>query len=342
MKSAPKVLFVADAGASVGGGHVMRCLTLAAALERAGGQCAFAATPEATAILDSFAGPDIVRFPAPGGDPASLCAAAARAGINWGARFAVLDHYGAGPAEDAVLRAAAGRLLAIEDLRRRRDCDLLLDASLGRRESDYPGVQALVGPDFALVRLEFAARRKSTLTRRLKAGPARKVLVSLGLTDVGAITGRVVSALLPVLGQQQIEVVLGAGAPSLAAIKALAKTDTRIGLHVGSKDMAHLVAAADVAIGAGGSSAWERCTLGLPTVTLILADNQRENTAALASAGASLSVEVNGHLPARLREAFVALASAPAVRARMSQAAADLCDGLGAERVAARMLALAA
>ena len=81
--------------------------------------------------------------------------------------------------------------------------------------------------------------------------------------------------------------------------------------------------------------------LGLPTVALILADNQRENTAALASAGASLLVEVNGHLPARLKEAFVALASAPAVRARMSQAAADLCDGLGAERVAARMLALA-
>ena len=44
----------------------------------------------------------------------------------------------------------------------------------------------------------------------------------------------------------------------LAAIKALAKTDTRIGLHIGSKDMAHLVAAADVAIGAGGSSAWEQ------------------------------------------------------------------------------------
>lgn len=341
MKSAPKVLFVADAGASVGGGHVMRCLTLAAALERAGGQCAFAATPEATAVLDGFAGPDIVRLPAPGGDPAALCLAAAEAGRAWGAQFAVLDHYGAGPAEDAVLRAAAGRLLAIEDLRRRRECDLLLDSSLGRFESDYPGVQALVGPDFALVRLEFAARRKSVLARRLKAGPARKVLVSLGLTDVGAITGRVVDALLPVLGQQQIEVVLGPGAPSLAAIKALASQDPRIGLHVGSKDMAHLIAAADIAIGAGGSSAWERCTLGLPTVTLILADNQRENTAALASAGACLSVEVNGHLPARLKEAFVALASAPAVRARMSLAAADLCDGLGAERVAARMLALA-
>jgi UDP-2,4-diacetamido-2,4,6-trideoxy-beta-L-altropyranose hydrolase len=340
MKSAPKVLFVADAGASVGGGHVMRCLTLAAALERAGAHCAFAATPEAAAILDSYAGPDVVRLPAPGGDPAALCAAAAQAGRAWGARVAVLDHYGAGPAEDAVLRAAAGRLLAIEDLRRQRECDLLLDASLGRLESDYPGVQALVGPDFALVRLEFAARRKSALTRRLKAGPAHKVLVSLGLTDVGAITGRVVNALLPALGQQQIEVVLGAGAPSLSAIKALATQDPRIGLHVGSKDMAHLVAAADIAIGAGGSSAWERCVLGLPTVTLILADNQRANTTALASAGASLMVEVNGHLPARLKEAFVALASAPAVRARMSQAAADLCDGLGAERVAARILAL--
>ncbi len=156
-KSKPKVIFAADAGREVGGGHVMRCLTLAGALGRAGAECAFAATPEATAMLDAFAGPEVGRFPAPSGDPAALCALAAQSARTWGAGFAVLDHYGAGAAEDALLRAAAGRLLAIEDLRRRRECDLLLDASLGRKAKDYPRVEALLGPGFALVRPEFAA-----------------------------------------------------------------------------------------------------------------------------------------------------------------------------------------
>jgi len=342
MSAPPRVLLVADAGPAVGGGHVMRCLTLAGALTRAGADCAFAATPEAAGLLDGFAGEAIRRFAAPPGDPAALCALAAQAARTWGADFAVLDHYGAGRAEDAAMRAAAGRLLAIEDLRRRRDCDLLLDSSLGRRAGDYPGVEALLGPGFALVRPEFAAERAASLARRAASAETRSVLVSLGLTDVGAITGRVVDVILPLLGARRLEVVLGAGAQSLAAMELLADADPRVGVHVDTQAMAALIADADMAIGAGGSSAWERCVLGLPAVTLILADNQRENTRALAAAGAAVALEVNGALIARLGEAFQGLAGDAERRARMSQAAATLCDGAGAERVAARMLAMVA
>jgi UDP-2,4-diacetamido-2,4,6-trideoxy-beta-L-altropyranose hydrolase len=340
MNAAPRILFVADAGRAVGGGHVMRCLTLAGALSRAGADCAFAATPEAGAVLDGFAGAEIRRFAAPPGDPAALCALAAQAARTWGADVAVLDHYGAGLAEDTLMRAAAGRLLAIEDLRRRRDCDLLLDSNLGRRASDYPGVEALFGPSFALVRPAFAARRAAATARRGAGGEVLSGLVSLGLTDVGGITGRVVDAILPLLGPRRLEVVLGAGAQSLAAMEILAEQDPRVILHVDARDMATLIAEADLAIGAGGSSAWERCVLGLPGVTLILADNQRENTLALEAAGASHVLEVNGALTTRLAEAFQSLVDGGERRARMSQAAANLCDGQGAERVAARLLAM--
>jgi UDP-2,4-diacetamido-2,4,6-trideoxy-beta-L-altropyranose hydrolase len=338
MSAAPRILFVADAGRAVGGGHVMRCLTLAQALRRAGADCAFAATVEAGAVLDAFAPAEIRRFAAPSGDPAALCALAAQAARTWGASFAVLDHYRAGPAEDATMRAAGQRLLAIEDLRRRRDCDLLLDTAPGRRPADFPGVEALLGPSFALVRPEFAAARPAALARRASASEAVSALVSLGLTDVGGITGRVVSAILPVLGARRLEVVLGEGAQSLPVIDALAEEDPRIGLHVETRDMAALTAAADLAVGAGGSSAWERCVLGLPAINVILADNQRENALALAAAGASVAIELNAELPARLAEAFAALAGDGARRAAMSRAAAGLCDGQGAERVAARML----
>jgi UDP-2,4-diacetamido-2,4,6-trideoxy-beta-L-altropyranose hydrolase len=340
MSAPPRVLFVADAGPAVGGGHVMRCLTLAGALRRAGAECAFAATAEVSAILDGFADAGVRRFAAPSGDPAGLCVLAAQAARTWGASFAVLDHYGAGVAEDVLLRAAAGRLLAIEDMRRARDCDLLLDPSLERRAGDYPGCEALLGPSFALVRQEFAVARPRALARRVGGGAVESVLISLGLTDVGAITWRVVAALAPVLGERRAEVVVGAGAPSLAALQTLAAADPRFGLHVDTRDMAGLIGAADIAIGAGGSSAWERCALGLPAISLILADNQRENTLALARASASEAIEVNRALDRRLAEAFEALVGDAARRGAMGEAAAALCDGQGAERVAAQMLGM--
>lgn len=340
MTRSAKILFLADAGPSVGGGHLMRCLTLSGALGRAGAECGFMATAEAAAVLDAFAGGAVRRFPAPSNDPAGLVALAVQAARTWRATVAVIDHYGLGIEADRALRTAAGRLLAIEDLRRPRDCDLLLDSNLGRDERDYPGLAALVGPAYALVRPEFAAARAAALARRGEGGAAERVLVSLGLTDVGAITGRAVAAILPALGERRLDVVVGAGAPSLARLQALAAAEPRLRLHIDARDMAELIAAADLAIGAGGSSAWERCVLGLPTLTLVLADNQRENSQALAAAGAVLALEVNGALDARLAEAFAALVDDAAGRGRMSGAAAGLCDGFGADRVAARMLEL--
>lgn len=340
-----RVLFVADAGRAVGGGHVMRCLTLAGALAAAGAECAFVATAEAAGVLDVFAGPAVGRFAAPSGDPEMLCALAVQAARTWGAGFAVIDHYGMGAAEDAALRTAARRLLAVEDLRRPRDADLVLDSNLGRRPGDYAGAEALLGPAFALVRPAFAAARPAALARRAlahraPAGPAGPVLVSLGLTDVGAITGRVVERLLPLLGRRALDVVVGGGAPSLARLRPLAEADTRVRLHVDTRDMAGLAAAADLAVGAGGSSAWERCAVGLPAIVLVLADNQRENSQALAAAGAAVTLEVNGALEAGLAAAFLGLADDAGARERMGAAAAALCDGRGAERVAARMLAV--
>jgi UDP-2,4-diacetamido-2,4,6-trideoxy-beta-L-altropyranose hydrolase len=318
----------------------MRCLTLATALAAAGADCAFAATPEAAEILDAFAPPGLERLPTSSGDPAALCRHAAEAARAWGANVAVLDHYDAGADEDALLRAATGRLLALEDLGRPRVSDLLVDSNLGRTAATYPNVEALTGPEYALVRPAFAARRAETLARRRAGGEVGDVLVSLGLTDVSGVTGRTVAALLPVLGERRIEAVLGEGAPSLAELRALAQRDGRIGVHVNAQHMDALTAAADLAIGAGGSSVWERCVLGLPALTLVLADNQRDNTRALAARGAAQAIEINGAFEARLADAFSGLAKDSARRLAMGEAAAGLCDGLGGERVAARLLAL--
>jgi UDP-2,4-diacetamido-2,4,6-trideoxy-beta-L-altropyranose hydrolase len=340
---APRIAFFADAGAAVGGGHVMRCLTLAEALGRAGAVCAFATTPEAAAVLDAFAPKALARLAVPAGEVGGAVAAAAEAVRAWGARAVVLDHYGAGLAEEAALRRAAPMLVVLDDLKRPHACDLVLDSSLGRSAADYPGLAALTGPAFALVRPAFAASRAESLARRARGGAVARLLIGLGLTDVGAITGRVVDAVLPTLGEVGVDVVVGAGAASLSGLRHLAARDPRLALHVDTPDMAALTARADLAIGAGGSSVWERCCLGLPALTLVLADNQRANSDALARTGAVLTLDATAaDFDARLALAVGGLVADPGLRARMSAAAAGLCDGLGAERVAARMLALLA
>lgn len=341
MATAPRILFFADAGLSVGGGHVMRCLTLAQALTARGATCGFVATAEAGALLDVFGDDRIARIAVQAGGPKTLADRIAASARDWSAGAVVVDHYQFDRSAEARLKDPAWRLMAMDDLRRAHACDLVLDSNLGRAASDYPDAPVLAGPQYALVQTAFAQRRKLALARRSAEPSASRLLVSLGLTDVGAITARVVKAVLPQIGERTMDVVLGAGAPSLEPLRALASHDRRVRLHVNSQDMAGLVAASDLAIGAGGSSVWERCCLGLPSISLVLADNQRSNAQALQAAGATLLVEAGAEgFDAQLRAMLRNLLDDAPLRRHISAAAANLCDGRGAARVAERLLAL--
>jgi UDP-2,4-diacetamido-2,4,6-trideoxy-beta-L-altropyranose hydrolase len=339
--SIPTILFVPDAGPTVGGGHVMRSLTLARALEDAGAICQFLVTPAGKAVFDAFGGGlsyiethDITQ--------AELVECAASVARNHDA--VVIDHYGLAAADHRAI--AAGRpTLVIDDLADRPlAADLVLDSGPARQAADYDGLvppraELLLGPNHAPVRPAFAALRKAALARRADAPPVRRILVSLGLTDVGGITGRVVDLALPLIGDGVLDVVLGSSAPSLPALRDLAATEPRLALHVDSQDMPRLTLEADLAVGAGGSTSWERCVLALPTLLLVLAANQSEASRALAAADAVLALDVADpdFEPAFAAELSRLLADPP-LRDRLSTASAAVCDGRGAARVAARFL----
>ena len=324
-----RILFVCAAGPSVGGGHVMRSLTLARALERAGAACAFRTSPEVDAVLDAFA-PDMARTQ----DDAGFDAL-------------VFDHYGL-MADDHRALAKGRPALAIDDLADRPlAVDLVLDSGPARKAEDYAGLvpstaRLLLGPAYAPVRPAFAALRETTLARRAERPPVRRILVSLGLTDVGGITERVVGLLRPLIGEAVLDVAVGGAAPSLPALRALAQQDPRLALHVDAQDMPRLTAEADLAVGAGGSTTWERCVLALPTLALILADNQAPAARALATAGVApcLDVAAPDFETAFAREVSDLLDNADR-RAALSTASAQVCDGLGAERVAGVFLEIA-
>jgi UDP-2,4-diacetamido-2,4,6-trideoxy-beta-L-altropyranose hydrolase len=322
----------------------MRCLTLARALTARGATCAFAATPSTQAILQAFGAPDIEVLPLPG-EPDEAAAAAADWAASWGADWVLLDHYFLSPEQEARLRAGR-RLAVLDDLADRpRAADLLMDSAYGRTSEAYrpllpPGAVILTGPAYAPVRPEFAARRAAALARRREGGHLRHVLIALGLTDIDGITARVVGALRPMLGDLILDVVVGSGTGSLPGLCAAAKTDPHLRLHVDSHAMAELMATADIAVGAGGSSTWERAALGLPTATVILAGNQRPMAQAMKADGLTLTADVaDVDFEDDLIAALHRLIADAALRRSMSEAAAAACDGLGAERVADAILA---
>jgi UDP-2,4-diacetamido-2,4,6-trideoxy-beta-L-altropyranose hydrolase len=345
----PRILFLADAGPAVGGGHVMRCLTLARALTERGAACAFVESRAAAPILRRFGWPAHTPL-AMANDEATpeLLTDAQNFAHQFQADIVVVDHYGLGSGEETALGdRGARRVVAIDDLADRgHACDLVVDPGYGRRADAYRALapdhaRVLAGPAYALVRPEFGAARWRAMSRRAGHPPVRRALVSLGLTDVGAITARVVEALSAHLGETRLDVVLGAGTPSVEPLAPLAERDRRIRLWIDTGEMASLMADADIAIGAGGSSTWERATVGLPSATVILAENQRAMTAHMAAAGLTLALDAGAaDFEAQLARAWTALTDDALVRWRLAEASSELCDGRGAERVAEAVLGL--
>lgn len=337
-------VFRADAAPEVGLGHVMRCSALAELIYECGWDCAFALSADGAASAAALSPRWMVQI-LPKTDAPGEAIALSR---HWreGCDLLIVDHYGRDALFESGCRDWARRILVIDDLvDRPHDCDVLLDPSPDPREDAYadlisPRCRVLAGLSHALLRPQFAVLRPAALARRGEAREPRRMLVSMGGMDAANLTTRVLNAIAIAAPNLDIDVVLGAGAPPLDAIRACAAANDRISLHVGVEDMASLMAASDLAVGAGGTSSWERCCLGLPSLVLVAADNQRPGAQFLASRGAALVIDDDmapapSHIAAQLQRL---LGDAP-LRRTLAENAAALCDGSGGWRTLLGLLA---
>lgn len=356
------VTFRADASTQIGTGHVMRCLALADAFAREGASCRFITREHAGHLNETIRGRGHLAIGLPAGagellpEAAHVPAHAQWLGVSWQedaeqtiaalshdrTDWLVVDHYALDARWETALRPHCGGLMALDDLADRpHRCTVLLDANLGRTEAHYAALvqrdcTVLAGTAYALLRPEFAALRPGSLQRRRPA-QLRQLLVALGGVDQANVTARVLEALascdLP--ATCRIEVVMGAQAPWIEEVRAAAqRLPWETALHVGVGNMAQIMSESDLAIGAAGTMAWERCCLGLPTLTVVLADNQRPGAAALAAAGAALALELPVTATA-LRDAVAGLT--PRALERIQEAAAAVADGKGVQRVLANL-----
>lgn len=295
-----RIVFRTDASLQIGSGHVMRCLTLADELRQRGADVSFICRehPGHLCSLIEDKGYPVARLPQAGNGVTATSeddGHAAWLGVAWEEdavetvavieeskpEWLIVDHYALDRRWEETLRPYVGRIMVIDDLADRpHDCDLLLDQNLyGEMERRYNNLlsescKRLLGPRYALLRPEFAAARTGL---RQRSGEIKRVLVFFGGVDP---TNETVKALQAVAGirdrQFEVDVIVGGGNPQREEIETLCAADNSFHYHCQVDNMAELMAAADLAVGAGGTATWERCAVGLPSIVTAVADNQKE------------------------------------------------------------------
>ena len=331
MSDSKRVLIRCDAGPGIGAGHMMRCMTLAGALARRGFSPTVLALPGSREAVAGMVHSHVELVEAAAADDAATLRGLAPAGCT----LAIVDSYRLDAHYLEALEGWAERRFVLQDRPAQRlTAEIVLDPTFGRRPGDYAASTAsstllLTGPDYALVRPAFAKTRGQVLARRT-ISPVKRLLVALG----GGDAGRTLDVVLDGIGQSglAIEVHVAGRLPDcLPARLGVA----RLVAHGAVADMQDLIGHCDLAIGAAGGSAWERATLGLPTLMIELAENQADNISGLVEAGAAQSLGRARDLDAaRVASALNDLAADSGRRARMAMKAALMCDGLGAGRVA--------
>lgn len=258
----------------------------------------------------------------------------------------IVDHYQLDERWEHRLRGHVGRVFVIDDLADRpHECDVLLDQNwFGERTAHrydhlVEGAECLLGPQYALLQPAFSRVRTKV---PMRDGIVRRVLVFFGAVDLAHQTVKALQALqAPDLQDIVVDVVVGHANPDAFAIEELASAEQRIVLHGQRPTLADLMAEADLMLGAGGSTTWERCCLGLPAIVVVASENQRGSTAALADCGIHWSLGYASSVGvADWERALRHLRSEPALVRAYSVAARGLTDGLGAQRVAATVLNL--
>ncbi len=261
---------------------------------------------------------------------ASTLEAAVQAELDEKVDWLVVDHYGLDARWERRVRSIAKRVMVIDDLAdRSHDADVLLDQNLhpapGERYGGKlpPGCRTFFGPPYALLRDEFYEVAR---TRRIRGGALSRVLIAFGGADVANDTLVALSALIDAdLPGVSIDVVVGPVNPHRSILEATARLGRDVRVHFSPPQIAQLLDSADLAIGAGGISTWERCVLGVPSITLACADNQREQLESLNSAGCVVNLGSSNRVRADdIAAAVLDFRRSPELLRKMSEAARSI------------------
>jgi len=348
-----------DASTRMGIGHVMRCLTLAKKLQLQNAQVVFLCKRHQGNLISFISqhGFTVLPLSAPSEnieqqkddkkwlgctyqqDAQEVTQVLTHSPwLDW----LIVDHYSLDGRWQKLVKPLTNKIMVIDDLANREHyCDLLLDQTLNRKKQDYQNLvpkhcQLLLGANFMLLRDEFSQHRPLAKTKRKNIKTVKNLLISIGGTDPDNITEQIINSLITLKNRQPdiaIQVVASPMSVHLKQLKTIVHKYKWIEIIVSPKSMAKLILDADIAIGASGATAWERCCLGLPTLTFVSAKNQETIAKNIAQAGASINLGYYQQMsPESLIKALQKLQNKKEYLT-MAKQNFKCCDGLGANRV---------
>ncbi|GAA0841471.1 UDP-2,4-diacetamido-2,4,6-trideoxy-beta-L-altropyranose hydrolase [Marinobacter szutsaonensis] len=357
-----KISFRTDASVQIGSGHVMRCLTLAEELRRRGHDCGFICKAHQGHLGDLIAKKgfklDLLNETTPeesladndlesthtgwlGGtwqmDANQTQMILAREQPDW----LVVDHYALGAQWERLVASEVGQIMVIDDLADRdHECSILLDQNVLDSSGQHryqrlvnENCILLLGPRYALLRPEYAELANALPERD---GTVVRVLIFVGGSDPHHLTERYLEALTaPEFSHLLVDVVVGANHPSPAAVERLVEQRAKTRLYSQLPSLSALMVRADLMLGAGGATNWERMCLGLNALVVSVADNQYKINEAL---GNQRTLYFLGKVDCLTADSIHAtlrtVREYPKSVAEQSSRMRALVDGNGCERVA--------
>ena len=354
-----KIIFRTDSSLQIGSGHVMRCLTLADELRLRGADVTFVCREHPGNLISLIEGkgypvvhlkliaveyvakPDDVQHAGWLGGAWEQDAADTIDSIgDLPPQWLIVDHYSIDRRWEHALRPHAGKIMVIDDIADRpHDCELLLDQNLYQKmETRYANLipldcKKLLGPRYALLKPEFLVARNKL---RQRDGQIQRVLVSFGGVDPTNETEKAILALASITSQTlEVDVVVGGGNLHKERIQKLCAAHDGFHYHCQVNNMADLMATADLSIGTGGTTVWERCALGLPSLVSIVANNHEEQVSFCAEQGILFCLGNQASVTTQhILNAFKVFSFSTFTLRSFSSASMKLVDALGVKRVA--------
>ena len=355
-----KMLIRVDASAIIGTGHVIRCLTLANEAKLRGWSVCFVIRCKYKHIIRSIrnAGHEVRLL-----DTASTNITEKKnvSYSHWlgvsqetdasdtleyvracNPDWVVIDHYSLDVTWHRIIKSYCQNIMVIDDLANRiLDCSIILDQNLNARAEDYRNklnskCMLLLGPSYALLRPEFRIWRQSSLDRRVK-NKFKQILITMGGVDLENYTLSTLRQLEKSKFSKSCSFVVAVGSSypnSTQLEKFVNSTALSIAVITNVNNMAEVMAKSDLCIGAAGSTSWERCCLGLPTIAMPIAENQEKIITELHKHG----VAIKSNLTCLIKDfekffnkSDIGLANKLVLNSK------NICDGLGASRVIAQL-----
>lgn len=355
-----KFVFRTDASSKIGTGHMMRCLTLAKKLRDIGKDCKFICRDNGGNFIEKILQEkfDVISL------NSSIQKKMNRAknfyepdhydwlGVNWEEDaqqtinalgkdiidWLVIDHYALNNQWEKTLRPYTKKIMVIDDLGdRKHECDLLLDQNLGSSEERYKKLipqkcKRLFGPKFALLNPIYSSSRAKMKNRK---GDIKRVLIYFGW---GKETIKILENVInlfsePELKNIYIDIVVSSDHSDFVKIKKKIAGRNKLNIYSNLTNLVDLMKSSDLSIGAGGSTTWERCCMGLPSIIVETALNQKLAAEAMKSEGAAFVFKPSTNLINEIRDAVLLLKKDLNVYLEMSNKAFKICDGNGINRV---------